>query len=186
MESRGDSPRSWRDLRASAVVFGGARKNPFPSGYRGEHHRVHSPSNFKSFQVRFESAAWVACEWPHFPKSQAVIVIIRMRDAPSNAVIASEMRHTKKVFVPLRTVSWLIFVFPLLLLQCSLGEWVNLFSKFRFTGFTSENGVVQFKTQFPVLLLCRTAKGSRLYSNRLHAFWYQRSPLFWGFTAEKY
>lgn len=40
MESRGDSPRSWRDLRASAVVFGGARKNPSPSGYRGEHHRV--------------------------------------------------------------------------------------------------------------------------------------------------
>ena len=120
--------------------------------------------------MRFESAAWVACKWPHFPKSHAVIVIIRMRDAPSNAVIASEMRHTKKVFVPLRTVSWLIFVFPLLLLQCSLGEWVSLFSKFRFTGFTSENGVVQFKTQFPVLLLCRTAKGSRLYSNRLHAF----------------
>ena len=96
------------------------------------------------------------------------------------------MRHTKKVFVPLRTISWLIFVFPLLLLQCSLGEWVNLFSKFRFTSFTSENGVVQFKTQFPVLLLCRTAKGSRLYSNRLHAFWYQRSSLFWGSTAEKY
>ena len=74
------------------------------------------------FQVRFESDAWVACEWPHFPRSHAVIVILRMRDAPSNAVIASEMRHTKKVFVPLRTISWLIFVFPLLLLQCSLGE----------------------------------------------------------------
>ena len=74
--------------------------------------------------MRFESDAWVACEWPHFPKSHAVIVILRMRDAPSNAVIASgsEMRHTKKVNVPLRKILWLIFVFPLLLLQCSLGE----------------------------------------------------------------
>lgn len=72
--------------------------------------------------MRFESDAWVACEWSHFPKSHAVIVILRMRDAPSNAVIASEMRHTKKGFVPLRTISWLIFVFPLLLLRCSLGE----------------------------------------------------------------
>ena len=73
--------------------------------------------------MRFESDAWVACERPHFPKSHAVIVILRMRDAPSNAVyIASKMRHTKKVFVPLRKISWLIFVFPLLLLQCSLGE----------------------------------------------------------------
>ena len=67
---------------------------------------------------------WAACELSHFPKSHAVIVILRMRDALHRATLlfASEMRHTKKVFVPLRTISWLIFVFLLLLLQCSLGE----------------------------------------------------------------
>ena len=105
---------------------------------------------------RTTSDAWVACEWSHFPKSHAVIVIIRMCDAPSTEqrCCCFIMRHTKKVFVPLRTISWLIFVFPILLLQCSLGEWVNLLSKFRFTSFTSENGVVQFKTQFNFLSSC--------------------------------
>lgn len=59
------------------------------------------------------------------------------------------MRHTKKVFVPLRTVSWLIFVFPLLLLQCSLGQQkVHVFTATDFMLFDT-NDLLYFEVLRP-------------------------------------